>query len=171
MRHHDQQFYDSFMLVIGILMGVGVGLFFLVNAISIETQSRFIAEDPVVQSAIEERIRPVGRVLLLGDDELAAAAAAAVAAPTPVATVMTGPQVYNAACIVCHQPPGTGGAPPVGDVGAWAPRIAQGMDTLYMHALQGYQGPSGFMPPKGGRVDLSDDEIRAAVDYLLEQSR
>jgi cytochrome c len=45
------------------------------------------------------------------------------------------------------------------------------MDTLYMHALQGYQGEKGFMPPKGGRVDLSDDEIKAAVDYIIEQSR
>ena len=170
MRQHDQQFFDSFMLVIGILMGAAVGLFFLVRAISIETQGLYITEDPTVQAAIEERIKPVGRVLLLGDAELAAAAAA-VAVPRPVATVMTGPQVYNAACIVCHQPPGTGGAPPVGDVAAWAPRIAQGSDTLYMHALQGFQGSAGFMPPKGGRVDLSDDEIRAAVDYLLEQSR
>jgi cytochrome c5 len=171
LRHQDQQFFDSFMLVIGILMGVAVGLFFLVNAISIETQDLYVTEDPAVQAAIEDRIRPVGRVMLLGDAELAAAAAAAVAAPTPVATVMTGPQVYNAACIVCHQPPGTGGAPPFGDVAAWAPRIEQGMDTLYMHALQGFQGTAGYMPPKGGRVDLSDDEIRAAVDYLLEESR
>jgi cytochrome c5 len=45
------------------------------------------------------------------------------------------------------------------------------MDTLYMHALQGFQGAAGYMPPKGGRVDLSDDEIRGAVDYILEQSR
>ena len=171
MRQHDQQFFDSFMLVIGILMGVAVTLFFLVRAISIDTQGLYITQDPTVQAAINERIKPVGRVLLLGDAELAAAAAAAVAVPTPVATVMTGPQVYNAACIVCHQPPGVGGAPPVGDVTAWAPRVAQGMDTLYMHALQGFQGTAGFMPPKGGRVDLSDDEIRAAVDYLIEESR
>jgi cytochrome c5 len=170
LRQHDQQFFDTFMLVIGILAGVAVGLFFLVRAISIDTQGLYVIDDPTVQAAIEERIRPVGRVLLMGDAELAAAAAA-VAAPTPVATVMTGPQVYNAACIVCHQPPGTGGAPPIGDVAAWQPRIAQGMDTLYMHALQGYQGEKGFMPPKGGRVDLSDDEIKAAVDYILEQSR
>jgi cytochrome c5 len=171
LRQHDQQFFDSFMLVIGILMGVAVGLFFLVRAISIDTQGLVIRADPTVQAAIDDRIKPVGRVLLMGDAELAAAAAAAVAAPTPVATVMTGPQVYNAACIVCHQPPGTGGAPPVGDVAAWAPRIGQGTDTLYMHALAGFQGEKGFMPPKGGRVDLSDDEIRAAVDYLIEQSR
>ena len=171
MRAQDSQFFDNFMLVIGILLGVAVGLFFLVRAIAIDTQGLYITEDPTVQAEINARIRPVGRVLLLGDAELAAAAAAAVKVPTPVATVMTGPQVYNAACIVCHQPPGVGGAPPIGDVAVWAPRIAQGMDTLYMHALQGYQGTAGYMPPKGGRVDLSDDEIKAAVDYLLEQSR
>ena len=173
MRQHDQQFFDSFMLVIGILMGVAVGLFFLVRAISIDTQGRYITEDPTVQEAIDERIKPVGRVLMMGDAELAAAAAAAVRVPTPVATPLTGPQVYNAACIVCHQPPGTGGAPPVGDVAAWAPRIAQGIDTLYMHALSptGFTGTKGFMPQKGGRTDLSDDEIKAAVDYLVEQSR
>jgi cytochrome c5 len=171
LRQHDQQFFDTFMLVIGILAGVAVGLFFLVRAISIDTQGRYNTEDPTLQAAIEERIKPVGRVLLMGDAELAAAAAAAVAAPKPVATVMTGPQVYNAACIVCHQPGATTGAPTVGDLAAWAPRIAQGKDTLYTHALTGYQGTKGFMPPKGGRVDLSDDEIKAAVDYLVEQAK
>jgi cytochrome c5 len=172
LRAQDSQFFDSFMLVIGILIGVAVGLVFLVRAISLETADRYVLEDPTVQAEINERIRPVGRVLLLGDAELAAAAAAAVAAPTPVATIMTGPQVYNAACIVCHQPPGLSGAPPVGDVAAWAPRLAQGIDTLYQHAVAGFTGPTGtFMPPKGGRVDLSDDEIKAAVDYLVEQSR
>jgi cytochrome c5 len=171
LRQQDQQFFDSFMLVIGILMGVAVGLFFLARAVSIDTQGRFIASDPTVQAAVEERIKPVGHVLLMGDAELAAAAAA-VTAPTPVATVLSGPQVYNAACIVCHQPPaGVGGAPPMGDVAAWAPRIAQGIDTLHEHALQGYQGKAGYMPPKGGRVDLSDAEIMSAVDYLVEQAK
>ncbi len=170
MRHQDQQFFDSFMLVIGILMGVAVGLFFLARAISIETQGLNLAADPAVQAAIDERIMPVGHVMLMGDADLAAAAAAAVTAPTPVATVLSGPQVYNAACIVCHQPPGVGGAPPLGDVAAWAPRIAQGIDTLHQHALTGFQGSSGFMPPKGGRVDLSDAEIMSAVDYIVGQA-
>lgn len=170
MRQHDQQFFDTFMLVIGILAGIAVGLFFLVRAISIDSQGRYSTEDPTVQAAIEERIKPVGRVMMMGDAELAAAAAAAVAAPKPVATVMTGPQVYNAACIVCHQPGATTGAPTIGDTAAWAPRIAQGKDTLYMHALQGFQGTKGFMPPKGGRVDLSDAEIKDAVDYITGES-
>jgi cytochrome c5 len=168
LRQHDQQFFDSFMLVIGILMGVAVGLFFLVRAISIETQGQYVKDDPTVQAEIEERIRPVAGVLLLGAAELEAAAAA-VATPTPVAAAMSGPQVYNAACIVCHAPPGVGGAPPLGDAEAWGPRIAQGLDTLHMHALQGFTGSKGYMPPKGGRVDLSDAEISAAVDYMAEQ--
>ena len=159
------------MLVIGILIGVAVGLFFLARMISIDTQGTFVMEDPEVQAAIEDRIRPVGRVVLMGSEELQAAAAAVMAAPTPVDTVMSGPQVYNMACIVCHAPPGVGGAPPIGDAAAWAPRIEQGDDTLHMHAIEGYQGTAGFMPAKGGRVDLSDEEVIAAVDYMVEQAQ
>jgi len=171
LRKHDQQFFDSFMLVIGILMGVAVGLFFLVRAISIDTQGLYVKDDPEVQAAIEERVRPVGRVLLAGAAELQAAAAAAVTTPKPVAAALSGPQVYNAACIVCHAPPGVGGAPPLGDLAAWGPRIAKGLDTLHMHALSGFQGEKGFMPPKGGRTDLSDAEIMSAVDYMTGEAK
>jgi cytochrome c len=61
------------------------------------------------------------------------------------------------------------GAPHLGDAAAWEPRIAQGMDTLNNHAINGFQGSAGVMPPKGGRVDLSDGEIIAAVEYMVEQ--
>jgi len=171
LRHQDQQFFDSFMLVIGILMGVAAGLFFLARAVSIDTQGKYVAADPAVIAAVGARIKPVGHVLLLGDAELAAAAAAAAAVPKPAAAPLTGPQVYNAACIACHAPPGLNGAPPLADAEAWAPRIAQGMDTLHQHALTGFQGQKGFMPQKGGRVDLSDAEIMGAVDYLVEQAK
>lgn len=169
MRQHDQQFFDSFMLVIGILIGVAVGLFFLVRAIAIDTQGRYVQDDPAVRAAIEDRIRPVGHVVLMNSAELKAEAAAAIVAPTPVPTKMTGPQVFNAVCIACHGPPGVGGAPVVGDAEMWGPRIAEGIDTLHMHALMGFQGKKGFMPPKGGRVDLSDEEITGAVDYMVSQ--
>jgi cytochrome c5 len=168
LRQQDQQFFDSFMLVIGILMGVSVGLFFLARMISIDTQGTYVKEDPAVQAAIAARIKPVGIITLMGDAEALAAATVTVA-PTAVATVMTGPQVYNMACIVCHAAPGVGGAPPLGDAEQWTARIAQGAETLHMHAIQGFQGTKGFMPPKGGRVDLSDAEIIAAVDYMTSQ--
>ncbi len=83
MRHQDQQFFDSFMLVIGILMGAAAGLFFLARAVSIDTQGKYVAADPAVIAAVGARIKPVGHVLLLGDAELAAAAAAAVAHRSP----------------------------------------------------------------------------------------
>jgi cytochrome c5 len=107
---------------------------------------------------------------VLPGDAPAAAAAAAEPAAAPVAAKLTGEQVYNAACLACHGA-GVGGAPKFGDAGAWGPRVAQGKATLTQHALQGYQGKAGYMPPKGGRVDLSDDEIIAAVDFMVVQSR
>lgn len=169
MRDQDQQFFDSFMLVVGILIGVAVGLFFLVRIVAIDTQGQFVLEDERVQAEIEARIRPVGQVVLLGAAELEAAAALSVS-PAPVATVMSGAQVFNAACYLCHSAPGVGGAPVVGDAAAWGARIAQGIETLNDHALNGYQGAAGFMPAKGGRVDLSDAEITSAVEYMVEQA-
>lgn len=169
MRDQDRQFFDSFMLVVGILIGAAVGLFVLARIIALDTQGRYVLDDPTVRAEIDERIRPVGQVRLLGDEELAAAAAAA-AAPAPVETTLSGPQVFNTTCYLCHAAPGVGGAPVVGDAAAWEPRIAQGIDTLKQHAINGFQGSSGFMPAKGGRVDLSDDEIFSAVEYMVEQA-
>lgn len=169
-RQHDQQFFDSFMLVIGILMGVGVGLFFLARMIALETEGRYIMEDPAVLAAIDQRIAPIGQVALVGSPE-AEAAAPSVAAPSPVETTLSGPQVYNAACYLCHSPPGVGGAPVLGDVAAWQPRLEQGLETLVRHAIEGYMGEAGFMPAKGGRVDLSDEAVASAVDYMVEQSQ
>lgn len=164
MRSQDSQFFDTFMLVVGILIGVAVGLFFLARMIAIDTQGQYVLSDPTVRAEIEKRIEPVGQVILMGSEELAAAAAAAVAVPA-VAAPLTGPQVYNATCFACHTPPGVSGAPPLGDAAAWEPRIAQGRDLLNQHALAGINA----MPAKGGRTDLSDEEIIGAVDYMLEQ--
>ena len=55
------------------------------------------------------------------------------------------------------------------DAANWAPRIAQGLDTLRQHAIEGYSGENGYMPPKGGRLDLSDEEVYAAIDYMLSE--
>ncbi len=107
----------------------------------------------------------------------AAASAAAPAASAPAeqtqATASTGKvdgkKVYDAACAACHTA-GVAGAPKVGDKAAWAPRIKQGDKTLYEHAIKGFQGKSGMMPPKGGS-SASDDEVKAAVDYMVSASK
>jgi cytochrome c5 len=81
-----------------------------------------------------------------------------------------GEAIYKKMCFACHTA-GVGGAPVLGDKAAWAPRISQGEQTLYEHALSGFQGKTGFMPPKGGCSDCSNDEVKAAVDYMKAQSQ
>jgi cytochrome c len=85
-------------------------------------------------------------------------------------TTVSGAGVYERHCALCHAE-GIGGAPMSGDADAWSARISRGMDTLYRHAIEGYQGENGIMPPKGGFVNLPDEEVRLAVDYIVQQSR
>ncbi|MFO1408956.1 MAG: c-type cytochrome [Steroidobacteraceae bacterium] len=77
---------------------------------------------------------------------------------------------FESTCKVCHGP-GLAGAPKAGDKVAWAPRIAQGKATLYEHALKGFTGKTGVMLPKGGRLDLSDDLIKQAVDHMVAMAQ
>jgi cytochrome c5 len=98
----------------------------------------------------------------------APAAAPALAASTPVAGD-TGKTLYGQACIACHGA-GIAGAPKFGDKAAWAPRVAQGTATLYQHAIAGFQGKLGVMPPKGGS-SAPDADVKAAVDYMIAAAR
>lgn len=86
------------------------------------------------------------------------------------ADLARGKTVFQQACFACH---GTGaaGAPKLGDKAAWKSRIAKGIATLDTHAIKGFQGSSGVMPAKGGRMDLSDADVKAAVAYMVEQSK
>lgn len=157
------------MLVMGGLIVATVALIFLARYMAGNTQLQWVQTQPETEQQVIERIAPVGRVALPGDDEQLPAAAAT---PTvaPVAEKLTGPQVYNAACLACHGP-GIAGAPRTGEAGDWTARLDQGMDIIYRHAIEGYTGSAGYMPPKGGRTDLSDDEVIAAVDFMIAESR
>ena len=104
------------------------------------------------------------------------AAASAPAAVTPANTAATaapatggkadGKKVFDGTCMVCHGA-GIAGAPKVGDKAAWQPRIQSGIQTLYANALRG----KNAMPPKGGNTTLSDDEVKAAVDYMVSAAK
>ncbi|WP_417596220.1 c-type cytochrome [Oceanospirillum sp.] len=112
------------------------------------------------KEAIAERLAPVGDVCLQGQD-------CGGAAPAPAAGGGKSPEdLYGTVCSACHNT-GAAGAPKKGDTGAWAPRISKGMDTLYSHALNGFNA----MPAKGGNPTLSDDEVKAIVDYIVESSK
>ncbi len=170
----DRQFFDTFMLVLGILVAVAFAIYFLARGMADKTQMAYIQEDPRVQARVEERIAPRVRVAVAGEDNSdlpapgASATVAAAPAPAAAPAEMTADAVYNSACAACHAA-GIAGAPVLGDQAAWSARIAQGMDTLNTHAIEGFQGEAGYMPAKGGRTDLTDDQVRAAVQYMVDQ--
>jgi cytochrome c5 len=153
------------MLVLGILLGVTIGLIILARIIADQTSGAHKVTDPVYQQEVLARIAPVGRVAVAGRDNSALEAPAS-AEPMAAAEDLPGETVYNQACVACHGA-GIAGAPKFGDKAAWAPRIEQGADTLNTHALQGFQGKAGYMPPKGGRTDLSDQSVINAVEYIV----
>ena len=108
--------------------------------------------------------------------EAPAAAAPAVAAPAaaapaePVKTAaIDGAKIYTANCAACHAS-GVANAPKFGDKAAWAPRIKQGAPVLYEHAIKGFAGKVGMMPPKGGS-SATDDEVKAAVDHMTAAAK
>lgn len=104
----------------------------------------------LANDSADVRIQPVARF------ELAAPAPAVAAGPKDGATI------YNSVCGACHNS-GVAGSPKIDDKAAWAPRVALGIDTLVKSVI----GGKGAMPPKGGAADLSDDEIKGAVEYIL----
>jgi cytochrome c5 len=86
--------------------------------------------------------------------------------PAPNQDLAHGEQIYRKSCAFCHDR-GTAGAPKVGDVQAWAPRIAQGVEVLYTNSIKGIRA----MPPKGGNPTLSESDVKASVDYLVAKAR
>jgi cytochrome c5 len=101
-----------------------------------------------------------------------ASASAVVVASAPVAAPenTVGKSVYGKTCSLCHAA-NVAGAPKPGDKADWAPRIAQGMDLVNKHALEGFTGTKGQMPARGGSTTLTDDEVKAAVAFMVDQSR
>ena len=96
-----------------------------------------------------------------------AAATTTTATATPV-SADAGEKLFSSVCATCHTA-GLMGAPKLSDKADWAPRIAQGKDTLYKNAIVGYQGKAGVMPAKGGS-QASDEEVKAAVDYMVSKA-
>ena len=167
--NRDQKFFDMYSLVLGVLGAIALAILVLAMKISDLTQGVYTRDTEEYRLAVAERIRPVGEVYLPGEEQAGSAPKVeTVAEPEPVAAAMTGPQVYNSACIACHGN-GVGGSPIVGDADAWAPRIAKGIDVLYDHAINGFNGEAGVMIAKGGRMDLSDEEVAAAVEYMVAE--
>lgn len=135
-----------------------VGFLLPISLIIIDTnksQSPASQEDPkVAETKTKENIQPVAKV------ELAEAVAV-----SGVSSGKSGEEVYKAVCSMCHQA-GMLNAPKFGDIQSWAPRLAQGYETLVQHAIKGIRS----MPAKGGNASLSDAEVAGAVLYMTNSS-
>ncbi len=170
MRNYDIVFLKHFSQVIAMLVSITIALILLgmyLNGYRVDPPGA------AAQKATHERIQPMGAVFAGSTGAAAQAAAAAAAAEAAKGTVaydgtLDGSVIFGNLCTGCHTA-GVAKAPKL-EKAAWAPRIAQGKDTLYSHAMNGYNGPDGgMMPPRGGNPSLSDAQIKATVDWMISQ--
>jgi len=165
----DTHFVNVFSMVIGLLVAIAIVLFALARIVASRTQDLQVLTEADYARNVAARIEPPAQEAIAGKDNSALAIKAegpAAAAGTTAAVPKTGKELFEQTCSVCHGQ-GIAGAPKAGDKAAWGPRIAKGKATLYDHALKGFQGSSGVMPPKGGRTDAPDDIVKQAVDYMV----
>ena len=173
MSKQDTHFFNVFSMVIGLLVGVTIVLFALARIVASHTQEAQVLTEPDYSKTVAMRIAEPAREAVAGADNSTLAIkvetpeGAGSAAP---AMPKNGTDLFEQTCNVCHGQ-GIAGAPKAGDKAAWAPRIAEGKATLYEHALKGFQGKTGVMPPKGGRTDLPDDLVKQAVDHMVQMAQ
>lgn len=160
----DKTFMKRFSLIIvGLAIFAVLIIFFAINV----NKQLEGSGNPMQDVAKVDRIEPVFGVYA-GDTGRAAAQAAAEEAAGSQQQVAfggstDGEMIYSNACSACHMS-GAAGAPQL-VASQWEGRIGKGVDTLVSHAINGFNA----MPAKGGRSDLSDEQVRASVEYMLEQ--
>ena len=168
----DRVFLRHFSMVIGFLVLV---MFALMGLAAYLYSYNPPAQNPQRDQEVQARIAPVGGVYA-GDTGraalIAAQDAAKKAAESQVAYggTLDGKTIFGNLCKTCHENAATG-APVLTDKGAWAPRIGQGMETLFTHAINGFTGSKGAMPAKGGNASLTDAQVKATVQWMVSQAK
>jgi len=161
----DTQFFNSFSLVLGLLIAIAIVLFAFARSVGADVQQRNVLEDPLSIQNVEVNTKPFALLAVAGHDNSALVAATKPAAAPAADVPATGELAFQQVCSACHST-GVNGAPKIGDHAAWGPRIAQGKETLYAHAI----GGKGNMPAKGG-TNWPDDTIRKTVDYMVSLNK
>ena len=164
-QEQDKIFFRNYLIVLGLLALMIV--IFLIAARIIGIDEETMAAQRAEQ--VSHSTQPVGQVRLEGETEVTPEENVVAATETEAGD--PGQDVYNGLCFSCH---GTGlpGIPQLGDQAVWTGRIAKGKELLYEHAINGFTGESGIMmPAKGGNPALSNEEVKAAVDYMIAKSQ
>lgn len=161
----DKQFMAQLLSVIAGLAVIFVLCIILALIFSGESTK---SNDPIAQKLIADRIKPVGQVYVGSVPPEALAQSKAQTAEQGAASAgavkfSSGKEVFDAVCQACHAT-GVAGAPKYGDKAAWAKYLEKGIENMYKFALSG----KGAMPPRGGRADLSDDDVKSAVNYMAD---
>ncbi|MCQ8895672.1 c-type cytochrome [Limnobacter humi] len=152
-NEHELPFKTPKQLIVAIVASFVVPVFIIILLANyVSTGNKPAAgSNAMTDEAIAERLKPVGSVEFLDAN-----------APK---VLKTGQEVYTGACAACHGA-GAAGAPKFGDKGQWGPRLSQGFDTLWKHAVEGIRA----MPAKGGNPDLDDVEVGRAVAYMANEA-
>jgi cytochrome c5 len=168
---HDSKFFNTFSVVIGLLVALTLVLIGIARTIGDPFEAARAADDKGLHQLVADRTQPVGPVAVAGHDNSALAiVAASTGGEAPKAALpANGEETYKAVCTACHGG-GIAGAPKFGDKAAWSARLAEGKPTLYEHAINGYKN-KGVMPARGGNPALTDELVKEAVDYMAKAAQ
>ena len=172
MRNYDLVFLKHFSMILAFLAAVTLSLILFAHHLNGMIPAEVSQE---AAQRTQARIAPTGAVYAGATGAAAQAAAVAAAANAAASQVayggtMDGAVVFNNLCTGCHTS-GAGGAPKLDAAGIGARAAAQGVEELVHKAITGFTGTVGTMPPKGGNPALSDDQVKATVEWMVAQSK
>ncbi|MDI1252297.1 c-type cytochrome [Thermomonas sp.] len=172
MRNYDLEFLKHFTMLIAFLATVTLCLILFAHHLNGDAKRDI---DPAAEQRVLNRIAPVGEVYAGATGAAAQAdamktAAAAAASQVAYGGTMDGSVIFGNLCTGCHTS-GAGGAPKLDAAGIGARVAAQGIEMLIKNATTGYSGNVGVMPPKGGNPALTDDQVKATVEWMVSQSK
>ena len=172
-QEKDKIFFRNFSLTLAFIAAMMIAFYFIGDAV-VKSKYGLAADDACnVDNNVAELTKPVGQVAILSEaseDVIGEDAMVADAPTEQKAGSNDGESVYNGLCVNCHGIAALAAMiPQTGDAAVWGARIDKGIDILYGNAINGYTGELGMMPAKGGNPALSDEEVKAAVDYIVSQ--
>ena len=167
-QEQDKIFFRNFTLTLAFIAAMMITFYVIADMVTDEGEN---AKTNVNTISVAELTKPVGQVAVAGEEsEDTVVQNEIVADASAVGKSINGESVYNGLCVNCHGIAALAAMiPQTGDAAAWGPRIKKGTDVLYANVINGYTGELGMMPAKGGNPALSDEEVKAAVDYIINQ--